>query len=1185
MRGFEVAVKTRHGSRGGMGVQVTPGRNHHDDLLAMEDGHGNGNGRGTNRHPRNDVPTSGGVADREDGPTQEDNTDRRSKMKWTNEMNAYLYRSYLLTTKMETSTEAYSEELYNIMTEKFPKLKSKTAQNIVSQKRQIVKTNRLSQEQISQIRAEVKTLLGITDDRDNEPAEEDLPTLDLDENTDDDSIHVALQRNLMLYEGTDPTKRPNLTRLKTYWQTNRIVQQVNATITPYVSNCNNIEDLQTLVYSAAKTVIEMHEETKPKKRQPNRRNISEIPPWERRITTKIEALRTQIAQLTQSQKGSIAKQKTRKKVEEIIKKHKNNENTNVQEIIDLLKQKLAVLSNRKKRYRESQQRRQQNRQFNNDQRNFYRKLEQQGSNEQIQENINLEHTKQYWEEIWQQPSEHNRKGKWTQMEIKKREKVSVMTPIEITTEDVKRATMKTLNWRAPGIDNIHNYWYKKLTNAHEKMANLFAELVLDPDKTPSFMTTGRTYLLPKSDPPSQDPAKYRPITCLPTIYKILTSIITEKITNHLEANKIIADEQKGSKKESRGCKEQLIIDSVITGDAKKKKKSLFTAYIDYKKAFDSVPHSWLVEILKIYKINPRIITLLQRMMTKWKTTLHITTTGTTTRIGDINIQRGIFQGDSLSALWFCMAMNPLSTILNKENIGYQIGKHTQTISHLLYMDDLKIYSTTKTNMQKMLYKIESFTSDIRMEMGLDKCRINTMERGVWAETENHHIPNTSNPPEYIIGMEAEDTYKYLGFEQNRGINSKKIKQDLMTETKRRITKILKTKLCGQNMVTAVNTYALPVLMYSFGVINWTITDLVNINRQIRVMFTKHRAHHPRSSVERFHLPRKMGGRGVIDMINICMEQIQNLREFFTDRARTSNIHKIIGEIDDKITPLNLKNRNHDVTPNITSNNAKIENWKGKELHGRYIHMIEGDHVDTEASLAWMCDSRIFVETEGFMMAIQDQVIPTLTYKKHILKENVKSVKCRICDRTPETIEHILNGCTILAPNEYMRRHNNVAKIIHQYICRHYDPSVSIIPYYKYKPQNITETQEARIYWDRTIQTDRTVQHNRPDITITEHEKKITYLIDISIPAPANIQTKQNEKIQKYLPLAQDIKEVWQQHKVVIIPIILGATGEVPHKLHEAMKTLELPSWLYKQLQKVVILESASIMRRVLSGNT
>ena len=90
---------------------------------------------------------------------------------------------------------------------------------------------------------------------------------------------------------------------------------------------------------------------------------------------------------------------------------------------------------------------------------------------------------------------------------------------------------------------------------------------------------------------------------LPTTYKILTSIITERVYKHLDENDLLPKEQKGCRRGSYGCKDQLLINKAIIEDAKKKKKNLSTAWIDYKKAFDSVPHDWILKCLEMYKKN------------------------------------------------------------------------------------------------------------------------------------------------------------------------------------------------------------------------------------------------------------------------------------------------------------------------------------------------------------------------------------------------------------------------------------------------------------------------------------------------------------------------------------------------------------------------------------------------------
>lgn len=87
----------------------------------------------------------------------------------------------------------------------------------------------------------------------------------------------------------------------------------------------------------------------------------------------------------------------------------------------------------------------------------------------------------------------------------------------------------------------------------------------------------------------------------------------------------MTEEQKGCYRHSKGCKEQVIIDSIITQQAVKGNRNLSVAYIDYQKAFDSVPHSYLIEILQMYKIDTLLIQFLQEIMKKWTTVLQLTT--------------------------------------------------------------------------------------------------------------------------------------------------------------------------------------------------------------------------------------------------------------------------------------------------------------------------------------------------------------------------------------------------------------------------------------------------------------------------------------------------------------------------------------------------------------------------------
>lgn len=100
-----------------------------------------------------------------------------------------------------------------------------------------------------------------------------------------------------------------------------------------------------------------------------------------------------------------------------------------------------------------------------------------------------------------------------------------------------------------------------------------------------------------------------------------------------------------------------------------------------------------------------------------------------------------------------------------------------------------------------------------------------------------------------------------------------------------------------------------------------------------------------------------------------------------------------------------------------------------------------------------------------------------------------------CHKCPETIDHILSACGILARTKYLERHNQVVGIIHQNLITQTGIKEDTRPYYQYEPASVEEDPRYRVYWDRIILSDRTVSHNRPDIILVDKEEKITYLTE------------------------------------------------------------------------------------------
>ena len=102
-----------------------------------------------------------------------------------------------------------------------------------------------------------------------------------------------------------------------------------------------------------------------------------------------------------------------------------------------------------------------------------------------------------------------------------------------------------------------------------------------------------------------------------------------------------------------------MIDKTVLKDCKKRHTNLSMAWIDYRKAYDLVPHSWVNECMEMFGITENLRKFLQKSMQRWR--LSLTANGQD--LGEVNVKRGIFQGD----VYRCCSMVLLSLILKKVN--------------------------------------------------------------------------------------------------------------------------------------------------------------------------------------------------------------------------------------------------------------------------------------------------------------------------------------------------------------------------------------------------------------------------------------------------------------------------------------------------------------------------------------
>ena len=177
--------------------------------------------------------------------------------------------------------------------------------------------------------------------------------------------------------------------------------------------------------------------------------------------------------------------------------------------------------------------------------------------------------------------------------------------------------------------------------------------------------------------------------------------------------------------------------------------SLITICLDYPKAFNSVPRKWLIKALELAKEPENTITAIKTLMNKWSTNVDIQSGKTSIEGQLMQYLRGTFQGDILSVLLFILGVNPLSYLLNKLR-GYRIGKNedtNQNISHLFFVDNLKLFATNMNQIKLLLDQGTQFSNDVDMKFRQSKCSCMVAERGkVTTANESNTINNvTINP--------------------------------------------------------------------------------------------------------------------------------------------------------------------------------------------------------------------------------------------------------------------------------------------------------------------------------------------------------------------------------------------------------------------------------------------------------
>ena len=234
---------------------------------------------------------------------------------------------------------------------------------------------------------------------------------------------------------------------------------------------------------------------------------------------------------------------------------------------------------------------------------------------------------------------------------------------------------------------------------------------------PSIWKQGIINPIPKaSTTDRRDPLNYRGITVTPACYKLFCRILNARLDKWEAENRILSDNQNGFRK-GRITIDHISSLTTLIETRKVKKKSTFAAFIDFRKAYDSVNRNILSEKLKNKGIHGKMYNALKVIYDNVGCTVRING-----KLTDwFNVGCGLKQGCSLSSILFNLYIDDLVTKINALDTGIDIGG--EKVGILLNSDDVVLLSENERDLQTLLNELNTWCLNNEMSVNVSKSEV------------------------------------------------------------------------------------------------------------------------------------------------------------------------------------------------------------------------------------------------------------------------------------------------------------------------------------------------------------------------------------------------------------------------------------------------------------------------------
>ena len=140
--------------------------------------------------------------------------------------------------------------------------------------------------------------------------------------------------------------------------------------------------------------------------------------------------------------------------------------------------------------------------------------------------------------------------------------------------------------------------------------------------------------------------------------------------------------------------------------------------------------------------------------------------------------------------------------------------------------------------------------------------------------------------------------------------------------------ILKSKLNSGNAVKTINSWAVPVIKYSAGIVDWENLEHRNMDRKNRKVLNMYQALHPRSNVGRLYLPHSERGKGLLSLQECVNAEKRSLGQYLKingDEWLRSAWEEGLAKEDEDPRVYREK-----------TSKSRMEEWQSKPMHGQFL---------------------------------------------------------------------------------------------------------------------------------------------------------------------------------------------------------------------------------------------------------